>query len=459
VAIFAPDGTTGTCTRCQRPLEAGQSIEIIGMDASERPVWGHQGCTPADRDKSRKGFFDKEIPFPEHTVGSEEMKLVVSPRREDDENDGSDDGEDTESGEGSGEDQDGEDLIDVGHGDYEGGDQLNAREERNKLVESEDRENQGSRRPNGNGETQLSEPGSDSNQAEDDHIRRIAREVFHEEYSKVRLSGGEPGTTLTVITDRGEYTFPEGEFRHAAFAEVVELVGNGFPLFVPGPSGCGKTHLMKQVARALRFHCFGSISGSAGTTETHFFGKSIPNITTGHDRFVSTQFLDCYEKGGLFFLDEIDAIDANCLISLNSAIANGWCAVPAREGATTAKMHPRFRIVASANTRGSGANRQYYGRNKLDESTMDRFRISVPMDYDQALERNWACPDADLYSHLMKWRSAINVNQIPRLLSTRFVNYAYRLKKMGKSLEYIARQLCGDWSPKEQQVVFGKILS
>jgi cobaltochelatase CobS len=39
-----------------------------------------------------------------------------------------------------------------------------------------------------------------------------------------------------------------------------------------------------------------------------------------------------------------------------------------------------------ANTFGTGADRQYVGRNQLDESTLDRFRIGqIERDYDSEI--------------------------------------------------------------------------
>ena len=51
------------------------------------------------------------------------------------------------------------------------------------------------------------------------------------------------------------------------------------------------------------------------------------------------------------------------------------------------------------------------GRNQLDESTLDRFRIgTVPMDYDESLERQ-LCPDAELYARLRTYRENARRNR------------------------------------------------
>src|SRR6185437_6887535 len=49
------------------------------------------------------------------------------------------------------------------------------------------------------------------------------------------------------------------------------------------------------------------------------------------------------------------------------------------------KRHDDFRCVASANTYGSGPDRQFVGRQAIDAATLDRFEM-VDVQVDQALE-------------------------------------------------------------------------
>jgi MoxR-like ATPase len=48
-------------------------------------------------------------------------------------------------------------------------------------------------------------------------------------------------------------------------------------------------------------------------------------------------------------------------------------------------MHEDFRMVATANTFGNGASRQYVGRNQLDAATLDRFTV-ITWDIDNRIE-------------------------------------------------------------------------
>src|SRR5699024_2303605 len=87
-------------------------------------------------------------------------------------------------------------------------------------------------------------------------------------------------------------------------------------------------------------------------------------------------------------LDEIDAGNPNVLAALNSALANNYCAFP--DGMV--KRHDNFRVIAAANTFGSGANIVYAGRNPIDGATKDRF-VFIDFDIDENMERQIAGND------------------------------------------------------------------
>ncbi len=193
----------------------------------------------------------------------------------------------------------------------------------------------------------------------------------------------------------------------------------GEHVFLPGPAGCGKSHLAHQIADALGLK-FRFISCSAGMSESQLLGRMVPAGENGQFIYLGMGFLDCYENGGVFLFDELDAADSNVLLVVNSALANGELSVPSRHDNPIAKRHPDFVCIAAANTYGKGADRQYVGRNELDESTLDRFRMgTVPMDYDRGLEQK-LCPDTELLNRLWSYRERITENRLERIVSTRF---------------------------------------
>ncbi len=295
----------------------------------------------------------------------------------------------------------------------------------------------------------------------------------------------------------------DSEFIHPAFQEVLDLVCDGEEVFLPGPTGCGKSHLVKQVAAAYsKFKGwestrFASISCSGGVTESSFFGKLLPAPSapaaiverfaslvaagmneqtaatamaadSGSFAFQSTQFLDVYENGGVFLLDEMDACDENVLVAINSALANGYVAVPNRVGKPVAYRHPDFVCVGAANTFGRGADRLYVGRTQLDESTLDRFRFGVvPMDYSEELEAK-LCPSDTLRSRLQGYRAKMAAAKLERVCSTRFLGKAYkalaRFEANGNKygyptvLDYIDSKLMSGWTEREIMAVRGSKL-
>ena len=191
-------------------------------------------------------------------------------------------------------------------------------------------------------------------------------------------------------------------------------------------------------------------------SESQLLGRMVPAGKQGQFVFLGTQFLDCYENGGVFLFDELDAADSNVLLVINSALANGHLSVPSRHDNPVAKKHPDFVCIAAANTYGRGADRQYVGRNELDESTLDRFRIgTVPMDYDESLERQ-LCPDDELYVRLRGYRDRVQENRLERLVSTRFIREAYEMtSQWGWTYEEVDGQLFAGWRDDEIRKVKG----
>lgn len=167
----------------------------------------------------------------------------------------------------------------------------------------------------------------------------------------------------------------EMDNQHFKFEDVLKTISAGVNLALVGPAGSGKTSIVKNVATALNMEFFSkSVSAQTGTHE--FFGYYDAN-----GKYIPTLFRKCYEKGGVFLLDEFDAGNPNVLAALNQATANGECAFPDKMVA----KNKNFIIVMAGNTFGTGANAEYVGRNKIDAATLDRFMF-MEIPYDEQLE-------------------------------------------------------------------------
>ncbi len=239
---------------------------------------------------------------------------------------------------------------------------------------------------------------------------------------------------------------------HAALADVLLLAKHRKNVLMIGPSGCGKTHLGDDVAKLCEEKKleFAFISCSAGMSEGQLLGRLLPVGRGGKFQYVISDFVRLFENGGVFLFDEIDAADSNTLLIINAALANGKMAVPNRPEKPYAERHPDFICLAAANTYGTGADRQYVGRNQLDEATLDRFRIGqIEMDYDPQVEE-MLCPDKALRERLQGYRANIRkCNGIRRIVSTRFLKDAYEMKEAGWTDERIDKALFAGWSKDE----------
>lgn len=182
------------------------------------------------------------------------------------------------------------------------------------------------------------------------------------------------GAKLTVTTDTTKATVKG--LKHKQLKDLILMIGQRMPVLMVGMAGTGKTHAAAQTAEALKLP-FYSMSVGAQTSKSDIIG-----YMHAGGGYVATLFRKAYETGGVFLMDEIDAGNANVLIQINSALSNEYCAFPD----AMVQKHADFAFIATANTYGNGANRQYVGRNQLDAATLDRFTV-LGWEIDNALEK------------------------------------------------------------------------
>lgn len=242
------------------------------------------------------------------------------------------------------------------------------------------------------------------------------------------------------------------EHAHPVFAEVLQAVGAGLNVLLVGPAGCGKSHLGAQVARALG-RKFGSLSYSAGASESQLLGWLLPIGADGAFSYVASEWVRLGEEGNSVFLhDEVDAGDANMLMVLNGALANRALHVPQRFTAPRVEFAPTAAQLAAANTYLTGPDAQYVGRNQLDAATLDRFYV-VPMDYDTEYERSIG--DARAVDFVHAARKVIAEQRMRRVLSTRAIQKATALLSVGADWTHVRGRLLAGWTAEERAKVKG----
>lgn len=237
----------------------------------------------------------------------------------------------------------------------------------------------------------------------------------------------------------------EGEV-HPLFEEVTRRLAARIDVALVGPTGCGKTYLMTQAAKAVGLR-FGSISWSAGVTESAILGRRLPG-KDGAFEFVSTLFLDFFENGGVWLHDEFDGADANVIMNLNSAQANGFLPVPNRVENPVAYRHKDFVQAAAMNTYGQGADRLYVGRNQLDAATLDRYSCNIlDMDYDEKLEAKLV--SEVVFKRFTKARKNAQANKLRRPISTRAMVNADKLLSAGFTIDQVWARYTAGWTADE----------
>jgi MoxR-like ATPase len=229
--------------------------------------------------------------------------------------------------------------------------------------------------------------------------------------------------------------------------EILDLLAAELPVLLVGPAGAGKTTLAFLAAERLGRPAH-LVSLSGGSSEASLLGRSLPD-SSGAWTYRETPFVHAYEQGGVAILDELDAADPNAILAINAALTNGHLPLPARHENPVAKRHPGFAVVACANTWGSGADRQYVGRNQLDEAFLDRFRAGmVHVDYDRELEAK-ILPDPEIAADLWRIRDRVAALKIRRVVSTRFFAAAAKLHARGWDRARIVTKLTLAWTPDE----------
>jgi MoxR-like ATPase len=247
----------------------------------------------------------------------------------------------------------------------------------------------------------------------------------------------------------------DGLHHHQA-AKVIKLARplskRGLGLMMVGPAGCGKTSMAATAAKAYGMELT-VISCSAGMSEGDLLGKLLPIGEGGAFVFVEGLFLKAYREGHLILIDEMDAADANLLLVLNSAIANGFVTVHgllANGGQARVERHPDTVIMAAANTWGAGADTQYVGRAALDAATLDRFH-RMYVDYCTTIEE--AMGPASIVARVHIIRAKARAAKLRQVVSTRMIIRMAVLVASGLTLDEATADELAPWSQDERAKV------
>jgi energy-coupling factor transporter ATP-binding protein EcfA2 len=245
-------------------------------------------------------------------------------------------------------------------------------------------------------------------------------------------------TSKQVVIELGQekkYEFSL-EDKHEQLPKMVTFLQLFKQAMIVGPSGSGKSTMAKQAAEVMGLR-YGAFSCNLEASKSELVGFA--NI----DGYVESSFLDFYENGGVFLVDEYDSMSPSIAVVLNAAFdRTGMIAVPNRKGKTIAKKHKDFYCILAGNTWGSGSV-EYQGREMQDAAFLDRFKMCrIFIDYDEKLEKNIA---GKHHSFFKKVRNYVNKKVDGENFSTRSMYDAAMLLNNGFTHQDILTMMSEHW--------------
>lgn len=210
---------------------------------------------------------------------------------------------------------------------------------------------------------------------------------------------------IVVVTATGENHVEGVTCKN--YNRLCNIINKGKPVYMYGPAGCGKSYTAKQVADGLGLDYY--------ETSQALFAHELKGYGDYKGEYVETSFSKAFVRGGLFFLDEVDASAPEALVVLNNAIANKRFDFPVLGNV---EAHPNFRVIAAGNTKMTGATLEYTARQMQDTSFKNRFFFEQ-CGYDENIMLQIAGGDTEITSFGADLRRAAHETGISQLFSYR----------------------------------------
>lgn len=217
------------------------------------------------------------------------------------------------------------------------------------------------------------------------------------------------GTTINVTVNGNTTTTTTEEVLDPQFNFILNLVARNENVYLYGPAGSGKNTICAQIAKALKLDFY-----YQNTLVTKF---DISGYKNAQGEFEETAAYKAMKNGGLLMLDELDNSQAEAIIALNAALANGYYTFGNGE---QVKLHNNFRCMAAGNTNGQGATEEYCGRFAMDESSRDRFAF-IHVNYNSDIEKSLSKGHTDILEFVHDLRNACKSLQIKLIAGYRAI--------------------------------------
>ena len=291
-----------------------------------------------------------------------------------------------------------------------------------------------------------------------DNMRDYANEIVSLVKSNFRNILEESKDLLLAELAKGKVTInlsdsvhiPVLHTDHPAMVDVVKSLHLYHKAMLVGPAGTGKTYMIAEIAERMKIP-FYKYSCSRDSSVHDLIGYKQPRSET----YLETVFLKAYENGGIFLVDEYDAMSGDMSLFFNGvADSSKFISIPHRDDKPIARKHKDFYLVMCGNTWGKGSI-EYSGRDFQDLALMDRFRLCRHfIGYHETLEKLFM---QDAYGFSKDLRLALE--SVGSYLSTRNVEDISNLINSGVSTKEIVNSITMDLDVGGKKIVLNKVKS
>lgn len=152
-----------------------------------------------------------------------------------------------------------------------------------------------------------------------------------------------------------------------------------YPMYVTGPSGIGKTITILQACADAQLPLV-RVNISIETDEDALMGGF--RLINGETVFEKGPVIKAMEMGAILLLDEVDLGSPTRMMCLQSVMEPNGGYLIKKTGEYIKPKHG-FNIIATANTKGIGDDTtgQYVGTQTMNEAALDRYKLTIQMDY------------------------------------------------------------------------------
>lgn len=168
-----------------------------------------------------------------------------------------------------------------------------------------------------------------------------------------------------------QFYIPAGD----TLERIAWAVSQNLPVLLVGETGVGKTLSVRHLAH-MTHNGFRRVNLNGMTTVDEFVGKLMINERGTY--WANGILIEAMEAGDWLLIDEINACLPEIAFCLHSLLDDDRMIVLSEYDGRIVRPHPSFRLLASMNPH---EDRRYGGTKPLNEALLDRFPLTVRMEY------------------------------------------------------------------------------